>query len=191
VTFKRELQPEPSVRIRPLPELRQLALYVDPVRGERVCDNCGFVVDESLVDQGPDWTTFEGTTGSGRAAAVRDGAGQRARVYGGQRPTGREGNPIDARSVAALNRLRRVSQWTRYDRTERALAPGLAQLSSLSSRSAWLGFRERAAIILRKAIEAGLSAVGRWTRLSPRSSTWRRSNWVRREASTNCPRRPA
>src|SRR5881397_2277006 len=36
------------------------ALYVAPVRGERVCDNCGFVVDESLVDQGPDWTTFEG-----------------------------------------------------------------------------------------------------------------------------------
>jgi transcription initiation factor TFIIB len=51
-----------------------------------------------------------------------------------------------------------VSQWTRYDRTERALAPGLAQLSSLSSR---LGlapvFRERAAILLRQTIEAGLS----------------------------------
>src|SRR5205814_1441426 len=45
-----------------------------------------------------------------------------------------KGNPIDARSVAALNRLRRVSRWTRYDRTERALAPGLAQLSSLSSQ---------------------------------------------------------
>src|SRR5256712_9239636 len=69
-----------------------------------------------------------------------------------------KGNPIDARSVAALNRLRRVSQWTRYDRTERALAPGLAQLSSLSSRLGLApAFRERAAIILRKAIEAGLS----------------------------------
>src|SRR2546428_3992398 len=68
-----------------------------------------------------------------------------------------KGNPIDARSVAALNRLRRVSQWTRYDRTERALAPGLAQLSSLSSRLGLApAFRERAAIILRKAIEAGL-----------------------------------
>src|SRR5439155_707893 len=42
------------------PNCGSFALYVDPVRGERVCDNCGFVVDEGLVDQGPDWTTFEG-----------------------------------------------------------------------------------------------------------------------------------
>src|SRR3989475_276997 len=69
-----------------------------------------------------------------------------------------KGNRIDARSGAALNRLRRVSQWPGYDRTERALAPGLAQLSSLSSRLGLApAFRERAAIILRKAIEAGLS----------------------------------
>src|SRR2546430_9386138 len=67
------------------------------------------------------------------------------------------GTPIDPRSVAPLNRLRRVSRWTRYDRTERALAPGLAQLSSLSSRLGLApAFRERAAILLRKAIEAGV-----------------------------------
>src|SRR2546425_919141 len=61
VTFKRELQPEPSGSDPArCPNCGSFALYVDPVRGERVCDNCGFVVDESLVDQGPDWTTFEG-----------------------------------------------------------------------------------------------------------------------------------
>ncbi|TMA06443.1 MAG: hypothetical protein E6J94_07170, partial [Methanobacteriota archaeon] len=32
------------------PNCGSFALYVDPVRGERVCDNCGFVVDEGLVD---------------------------------------------------------------------------------------------------------------------------------------------
>src|SRR5438034_1278933 len=48
--------------------------------------------------------------------------------------------------------------FARYDRTERALAPGLAQLSSLSSRLGLApAFRERAAILLRRAIEAGLS----------------------------------
>src|SRR5207302_24568 len=132
---------------------------VDPVRGERVCDNCGFVVDEALVDQGPDWTTFEGDdrirAGPPPSVMAPD-KGLGSMVGNGLRDA--KGNPIDARSVAALNRLRRVSRWTRYDRTERALAPGLAQLSSLSSR---LGrapaFRERAAILLRKAIEAGLS----------------------------------
>src|SRR3989454_777636 len=61
VTFKRELQSEPSGSDPArCPNCGSFALYVDPVRGERVCDNCGFVVDESLVDQGPDWTTFEG-----------------------------------------------------------------------------------------------------------------------------------
>ncbi|HLE53657.1 MAG TPA: transcription initiation factor IIB family protein [Thermoplasmata archaeon] len=141
------------------PNCGSFAIYLDPVRGERVCDNCGFVVDEGLVDQGPDWTTFEGDdrirAGPPPSVMAPD-KGLGSMVGNGLRDA--KGNPIDARSVAALNRLRRVSQWTRYDRTERALAPGLAQLSSLSSR---LGlapvFRERAAILLRQTIEAGLS----------------------------------
>src|SRR3989454_840072 len=160
VTFKRELQSEPSGSDPArCPNCGSFALYVDPVRGERVCDNCGFVVDESLVDQGPDWTTFEGDdrirAGPPPSVMAPD-KGLGSMVGNGLRDA--KGNPIDARSVAALNRLRRVSQWTRYDRTERALAPGLAQLSSLSSRLGLApAFRERAAIILRKAIEAGLS----------------------------------
>ena len=160
VRFKRELQPDPSGSDPArCPNCGSFALYVDPVRGERVCDNCGFVVDESLVDQGPDWTTFEGDdrirAGPPPSVMAPD-KGLGSMVGNGLRDA--KGNPIDARSVAALNRLRRVSQWTRYDRTERALAPGLAQLSSLSSRLGLApAFRERAAIILRKAIEAGLS----------------------------------
>ncbi len=141
------------------PDCGSFAIYLDSIRGERVCDNCGFVVDEGLVDQGPDWTTFEGDdrirAGPPPSVMAPD-KGLGSMVGNGLRDA--KGNPIDARSVAALNRLRRVSQWTRYDRTERALAPGLAQLSSLSSR---LGlapvFRERAAILLRQTIEAGLS----------------------------------
>jgi len=141
------------------PNCGSLALYVDPIRGERVCDTCGLVVDEGLVDQGPDWTTFEGDdrirSGPPPSVMVPD-KGLGSMVGNGMRDA--KGNPIDARSIAALNRLRRVSQWTRYDRTERALAPGLAQLSSLASRMGLPpDFRERAAIILRKTIEAGLS----------------------------------
>jgi len=141
------------------PNCGSFALYVDPIRGERVCDTCGLVVDEGLVDQGPDWTTFEGDDriGSGPPPSVMvPDKGLGSMVGNGLRDA--KGNPIDARSVAALNRLRRVSQWTRYDRVERALAPGLAQLSSLSSRMGLApDFRERAAILLRKTIEAGLS----------------------------------
>lgn len=161
LTFRRELAPSTEAGSDPsrCPNCGSFALYVDPVRGERVCGNCGFVVDEGFVDLGPDWTTFEGDdrirAGPPPSVMAPD-KGLGSMVGNGLRDA--KGNPIDARSIAALNRLRRVSQWTRYDRTERALAPGLAQLSSLSSR---LGlppaFRERAAILLRKAIEAGLS----------------------------------
>src|SRR3989440_7303689 len=159
VTFRREREPAEGRDPARCPNCGSFALYVDPVRGERVCDNCGFVVDEGLVDQGPDWTTFEGDdrirAGPPPSVMAPD-KGLGSMVGNGLRDA--KGNPIDARSVAALNRLRRVSQWTRYDRTERALAPGLAQLSSLSSR---LGLapavRGRAPRLLRKAIEAGLS----------------------------------
>src|SRR5437016_9190349 len=122
VTFKRELQPEPSGSdAARCPNCGSFALYVDPVRGERVCDNCGFVVDEALVDQGPDWTTFEGDdrirAGPPPSVMAPD-KGLGSMVGNGLRDA--KGNPIDARSVAALNRLRRVSRWTRYDRTERS-----------------------------------------------------------------------
>ena len=158
VAFRREAEPKGRESGR-CPNCGSFALYLDSVRGERVCDNCGFVVEEGLVDQGPDWTTFEGDdrirAGPPPSVMTPD-KGLGSMVGNGLRDA--KGNPIDARSVAALNRLRRVSRWTRYDRTERALAPGLAQLSSLSSR---LGlapvFRERAAILLRRTIEAGLS----------------------------------
>ena len=156
----RDVREHPQVRESSrCPNCGSFALYLDSVRGERVCDNCGFVVDEGLVDLGPDWTTFEGDdrirAGPPPSVMAPD-KGLGSMVGNGLRDA--KGNPIDARSVAALNRLRRVSRWTRYDRTERALAPGLAQLSSLASR---LGlapvFRERAAILLRHTIEAGLS----------------------------------
>src|SRR5439155_236227 len=83
----------------------------------------------AVADQGADWTTFEGDdrirAGPPPSVMAPD-KGLGSMVGNGLRDA--KGNPIDARSVAALNRLRRVSRWTRYDRTERALAPGLAQL---------------------------------------------------------------
>lgn len=159
IVFKRELAPSETRDPARCPNCGSFALYVDTARGERVCDNCGFVVDEGIVDQGPDWTTFEGDdrirAGPPPSVMAPD-RGLGSMVGNGLRDA--KGNPIDARSVAALNRLRRVSKWTRYDRTERALAPGLAQLSSLSSRLGLApAFRERAAILLRRTIEAGLS----------------------------------
>src|SRR5438094_7825946 len=165
VTFRREREPAEGRDPARCPNCGSFALYVDPVRGERVGDNSGFDVDEALVDQGPDWTTFEGDdrirAGPPPSVMAPD-KGLGSMVGNGLRDA--KGNPIDARSVAALNRLRRVSRWTRYDRTERALAPGLAQLSSLSSRLGLApAFRERAAIPLTQAQIARLTGVSEVT----------------------------
>src|SRR5437773_95909 len=67
VTFRREREPAEGRDPARCPNCGSFALYVDPVRGERVCDNCGFVVDEALVDQGPDWTTVEAGLSRGRS----------------------------------------------------------------------------------------------------------------------------
>src|SRR2546428_13952915 len=106
VTFKRELQSEPSGSDPArCPNCGSFALYVHPVRGARVCDNCGFVVDESLVDQGPGCPTFEGDdrirAGPPPSVMAQDkGLGS----MGGNGRGGAKGNPIDARSVPGLNR---------------------------------------------------------------------------------------
>src|SRR2546427_8136149 len=111
VSFKPEMQPEPSGSDPArCPHCGSFALYVDPVRGERVGDNCGFVVDESLVDQGPDWTTVEGDDrirAGPRPAAMAPDKGLGSMVGNGLRDA--QGNPIDALKVVALNGLPRVS----------------------------------------------------------------------------------
>src|SRR5438552_1251841 len=116
VTFRREREPAEGRDPARCPNCGSFALYVDPVRGERVCDNCGFVVDEALVDQGPDWTTFEGDdrirAGPPPSVMAPD-KGLGSMVGNGLRDA--KGNPIDARSVAALNRLRRVSRSSRAE----------------------------------------------------------------------------
>src|SRR5580658_7450808 len=39
----------------------------DYERGEIVCDECGLVLEESMIDQGPDWRAFDAEQGEKRA----------------------------------------------------------------------------------------------------------------------------
>ena len=39
----------------------------DYERGELVCDECGLVLEESMIDQGPDWRAFDAEQGEKRA----------------------------------------------------------------------------------------------------------------------------
>ena len=68
------------------------------------------------------------------------------------------GRSLNTREAARFGRLRRVSRWTRLRGTERSLTGALAKVIQLSSRLTLpTDFRERAAVILRKALKADLA----------------------------------
>ncbi len=40
------------------PECGSLDVILDETRGEHICRNCGTVVSEKLIDDGPEWRAF-------------------------------------------------------------------------------------------------------------------------------------
>ena len=49
------------------PECNGSHLVRDYNRGELVCEDCGLVLDEQLIDQGPEWRAFDADQGEKRA----------------------------------------------------------------------------------------------------------------------------
>jgi len=145
-------------RPRGCPNCGSTSLFFDPLRSELVCDNCGLVLGTEPVDPGPDWSPFvEGAARAGPPESVLlpDGGLGNTIGAGGRDAAGR---PMSANEAARFGRLRRVSQWTRLRGTERSLSGALAKVNQLASRlSLPTDFRERAAVILRKALKADLA----------------------------------
>lgn len=42
-----------------MPYLRFDRIYIRPAKGEIVCAKCGYVIEENVVDEGPEWRAFE------------------------------------------------------------------------------------------------------------------------------------
>ena len=140
------------------PNCGSTSLFFDPVRSELVCDSCGLVLGTEPVDPGPDWSPFEegaARAGPPESVLLPDGGLGNTMGAGGRDAAGR---PMSANEAARFGRLRRVSQWTRLRGTERSLTGALAKVNQLASRlSLPPDFRERAAVILRKALKADLA----------------------------------
>ena len=49
------------------PECGSANLAYDETRGELVCQECGLVIDEGMIDQGPEWRAFDLEQGEKRA----------------------------------------------------------------------------------------------------------------------------
>ncbi len=131
-------------------------------QGELVCDDCGLVNEDSFIDQGPDWRTFDGEDGARRARA---GAPASVMLHDkglsteiGWKNTDTYGKSIPTKNRAQLYRLRKWQRRIRVSNaTERNLALALGVLDHLGgSMELPRTVRDSAAVIYRKAVSHNL-----------------------------------
>jgi transcription initiation factor TFIIB len=144
------------------PECKSTHLTRDYDRGELVCEDCGLVVDEAYIDQGPEWRAFDTEQGERRS---RTGAPITYTIHDkglsteiGWKNKDFYGKSIPTRSRAQLYRLRKWQRRIRVSNaTERNLAFALSELERMASAIGLpRNVRETAAIIYRKAVDKNL-----------------------------------
>lgn len=140
------------------PECGSTFILRDYSRAELVCRNCGFVIDDDLIDYAPEWRAFDSEQ---REKRSRVGAPMTYMIHDKGLSTmidwkNRDsyGKSIPTRNRAQIYRLR---QWQRKIRISNASERNLmGALSSLDRMSSGLGLprtvRETAAMIYRKAV---------------------------------------
>jgi len=137
-------------------------LVRDYERGELVCEECGFVNDESLIDQGPEWRAFDAEQGEKRA---RTGAPMTYTIHDkglsteiGWKNKDSYGKSIPTRNRAQLYRLRKWQRRIRVSNaTERNLAFALSEMDRVASGMGLpRNVRETAAMVYRKAVTKNL-----------------------------------
>ncbi len=143
------------------PECGGRDLKKDERRAEVVCRECGLVVDENMVDTGPEWRAFDNEQLQKRS---RTGAPMTYLIHDKGLSTVIDWRNRDSygkdivRHRAQLHRMRKWQQRIRVSNaTERNLAFALTELDRVASR---LGLprnvRETAAVVYRRAVEKGL-----------------------------------
>ncbi|HEQ79200.1 MAG TPA: transcription initiation factor IIB [Euryarchaeota archaeon] len=144
------------------PECNSEHLTMDYERGELVCEECGLVLDDQLIDQGPEWRAFDMEQGEKRA---RTGAPMTYTIHDkglsteiGWKNKDSYGKSIPTRNRAQLYRLRKWQRRIRVSNaTERNLAFALSELDRMaSSMGLPRNVRETAAVIYRKAVDKNL-----------------------------------
>ncbi|HID24996.1 MAG TPA: transcription initiation factor IIB [Thermoplasmata archaeon] len=140
------------------PECDSAHLARDYARGELVCEDCGLVIDENFIDQGPEWRAFDSEQKEKRA---RVGAPLTYTIHDkglstviGWKNKDSYGKSIPTRSRAQLYRLRKWQRRIRVSNaTERNLAVALSELDRMASAMGLpRNVRETAAMVYRKAV---------------------------------------
>lgn len=144
------------------PECNGFHLVRDYKRGELVCEECGLIIDEQFIDQGPEWRSFDveqneerSRTGSAMTYSIHDKGLSTEIGWGNKDFFGRS---VPSKNRAQLYRMRKWHHRTRVSNsTDRNLSLALTELAKLSSK---IGLprdvRETAAMIYRKAVNKNL-----------------------------------
>ena len=149
----------PSLEITACIECRSTKLIRDYERAEIVCMNCGLVLHERMMDDGPEWRAFDMEQLDKRA---RVGAPSTYTIHDKGLSTMIDwrnqdifGKNITPRKRAQIYRLRKWQRRIRIsDAKERNLAVALAELDRMASHlSLPRNVREVAAMIYRKAVD--------------------------------------
>ncbi len=144
------------------PECGSPQLIRDYERGELICNNCGIVVDESYIDQGPEWRAFDSEqnesrsrTGSPMTFTIHD-KGLSTDISWKNKDS--YGKSIPTRNRAQLYRLRKWQKRIKVSNAaERNLSQALQELERMASNlSIPNDVRESAAVIYRKAVKQNM-----------------------------------
>lgn len=130
--------------------------------GEKVCEECGLVIDETQIDRGPEWRAFnqeeqeeKSRVGSPTTKAIHD-KGLTTKI--GWKDKDAYGQSISSRKRSQMNRLRKWQKRIRTkDASERNLQFALSEIDRMGSalgvpRSA----RTTASVIYRRALDEDL-----------------------------------
>jgi transcription initiation factor TFIIB len=148
--------------IEDCPECGSRSLTRDYERAEIVCNECGLVIDEKIMDMGPEWRAFDYEQ---RMKRSRVGAPMTYTIHDkglstviDWRNKDSYGKDIAPRKRALIYRLRKWQQRIRVSNaTERNLAFALTELDRVASRLVLpRNVRETAAVVYRRAVEKGL-----------------------------------
>ncbi len=139
------------------PECNSPHLIRDYERAEVICEECGLVLDERMIDEGPEWRAFDSEQREARERAgppstiMSHDKGLSTQI--GWRNKDAYGRTIPHRSRAQIYRLRKWHHRIRTSKSgERSLAQGLTEINTMASK---MGLprhvRESAAVLYRKA----------------------------------------
>lgn len=143
------------------PSCNSVKIIKDIEYGESICSSCGLVIDEILIDSGPEWRAFNlsekkkrSRTGLGLSYSLYDkGLSTTFKVY-----KDAKGKKLGDKKSRELKRLKRYDNRSKINEAHRRnLSIAMAELDRLSAKTHISNnLKEKSALLYRKALKKDL-----------------------------------